>query len=155
MSVTFKAILLACLVLGLDQLSKFYVLDILQYQSIMRLNDFCNLLLVWNKGVTFGIFSDVKRITVILEVVTILITIGLFYWLIRSKNKTEQYALGMIIGGASGNIIDRLRFGAVIDFIDLHVGAYHWYVFNIADSAICLAVFLMLVLPYLNKEKKE
>ncbi len=155
MSVTFKAILLACLVLALDQLSKFYVLDILQYNSIIRLNEFCNLLLVWNRGVTFGIFSDVKRITLILEVVTILITIGLFYWLIRSKNKTEQYALGMIIGGASGNIIDRLRFGAVIDFIDLHVGAYHWYVFNIADSAICLAVFLMLVLPYLNKEKKE
>jgi signal peptidase II len=154
MAVKFKAILVALLVLMLDQLSKFYVLDILQYQSIIRINKFCNLFLVWNKGITFGILSDVAHVTEILEVVTILITGGLLYWLIRSKNKIEQYALGMVIGGAIGNIIDRLRFGAVIDFIDLHIGSYHWYVFNIADSAICLAVFLMVLLPYISKEKK-
>ena len=143
------------LVLVTDQLSKNYVLSIINdKQDIIHLAPFLNITLVWNKGVTFGMFSDVPYGKMIITLFNIILTMVLFIWMIRSSEKIEKYAIAMIIGGALGNIIDRVRFGAVVDFIDLYIYSYHWYVFNIADGAICLGVMILLYLNITSNNKK-
>ena len=89
-----------------------------------------------------------------LSAVAIVIVLMLLHWLKSEKNKLTQTALGLIIGGALGNVIDRLRFGAVFDFLDVHIGDAHWPAFNVADSCICVGaaiVILQAVIMKLNK----
>ena len=105
---------------------------------------FFNVVMVWNRGVTFGLLDDTPFwgqwafIGLSLAIVAILLL-----WLHRSKTRWQAAALGLIIGGALGNVIDRVHYGAVADFLDFHVGSYHWPAFNIADSAITLGVAMM------------
>ncbi|MBC7136816.1 MAG: signal peptidase II, partial [Oceanibaculum nanhaiense] len=80
----------------------------------------------------------------ILSLVAIIIAAGLFVWLRRARNPLLAVALGLVIGGALGNVIDRVRFGAVVDFLDFHISGYHWPAFNIADAAISLGVVMIL-----------
>jgi signal peptidase II len=142
-------ILILLIVLTLDQLSKIYVLKITDAseQTVIKLTSFLNIVLTWNRGVTFGMFNDLTYGKMIFTIFAIILTIILSIWMFKSKDKLEVSAIAMIIGGALGNIIDRIRFGAVVDFIDFYIYSYHWYVFNIADSAICLGVMILL---YIN-----
>jgi signal peptidase II len=101
-----------------------------------------NLTMVWNEGVSFGLLQNAGIWP--LTILAFTISAFLLSWLVKSTSKFEAISLGMIIGGAMGNVIDRFRFGAVADFFDVYVGTYHWPAFNIADAAITLGVVALL-----------
>lgn len=102
-----------------------------------------NLSMVWNQGVSFGLFQNAGIWPLV--ILAILVCGLLAYWILKTTSKLEAISLGIIIGGAIGNVIDRFRFGAVADFFDVYVGTYHWPAFNIADSAITIGVVLLLI----------
>lgn len=135
-----RGLIVAWLVFLLDQLSKFWMLDFLQAQPVpVALLPFFNLVIVWNKGVSFGMLGDAVPGVILALTLAILVIIGfVFLWLRKAALLGEQVALGAVLGGAFGNLLDRLRFGAVFDFLDFHLAGWHWPAFNIADSAICL-----------------
>ena len=108
----------------------------------MEVTSFFNLALVWNYGVSFGMFA-VLRQPLMLSGLSVAIICILLIWLTKNLSKLIAVALGLVIGGAIGNIVDRLRFGAVTDFLDFHIGTYHWPAFNIADSCIFIGVVLL------------
>ena len=106
---------------------------------------FFNLVLAHNRGVTFGLLaSDHPAGRWLLILLTGAVTAGLLVWLVRVQSRLQAAALGLVIGGALGNLVDRLRHGAVTDFLDFHVQGYHWPAFNLADSGIVLGVLLLL-----------
>jgi signal peptidase II len=132
----------------LDQLSKWFVLDKLgDGRGKIVLTPFLNIVLIWNKGVTFGILnrSDHRYMSYFLIAVAALILFLLGRWLVRTHSTPVAVALGAIMGGAIGNVIDRVRYGAVADFLDFYYRDYHWYAFNIADAAIVSGVALLLI----------
>lgn len=148
---------LAALVTLLDQFSKSWFLGVVRDQGpFIKVNSFLNLRFSLNKGVTFGMFNDFGAwMPYILVGVAVCIMLLLLRWL---KTATTLYAvlgLGFVMGGAMGNVIDRLRFGAVVDFIDIHYAGYHWYTFNVADSAIVLGVGLLLLENFLLSRKLQ
>ena len=111
-----------------------------------RSRHFFNLALTYNRGISFGLFNDGAGLNaLVFSVAAAAIVAVLVYWLRRAASPFLAIAIGLIIGGAVGNVIDRLRLGAVVDFLDFHVGAYHWPAFNLADSAICIGVAAMLL----------
>ncbi len=127
-------LVIALLVLALDQASKFWVLHglALAARGPLVLLPVLNFVLVWNRGVTFGMLNGLgawASPALILGALVIVAALGA--WLYRAENALTAGALGAIAGGALGNIIDRLRFGAVVDFIQAHIGRISWYVFNL------------------------
>jgi signal peptidase II len=107
---------------------------------------FFNLVLTYNRGISFGLFNTPGGMNVLLfPLLAAVIVIMLILWLRRVESPFLAVAIGLVIGGAVGNIIDRIRLGAVVDFLDFHVDAWHWPAFNVADSAICLGVAAMLL----------
>jgi len=105
-----------------------------------------NIVMVWNTGVSFGMFSNLgPYMPFILIAVAIFILGFLLFWLLQTHDPTQGICCAMIMGGAIGNIIDRARFGGVIDFIDLHALGYHWPAFNIADAAIVIGVGMLII----------
>jgi signal peptidase II len=123
--------------------------------QVIEIFPFFNLVMGWNYGVSFGMLNSAPEISTWLLpcVVTVIIT-GLLIWLFRIESLRQAIGLGFIIGGAIGNLIDRLHFGAVADFLDFHIWGYHWPAFNIADSAITIGA-LTLVLDTLNTREKK
>lgn len=105
---------------------------------------FFNIVEVWNRGVSFGMFNKLAHGQWILSALAIAITVALLRWLWLAKSRLHSLALGMIIGGAVGNTIDRLRHGAVADYLDFHAFGQHWPAFNVTDTAICIGVALLL-----------
>ncbi|MFQ5971377.1 MAG: signal peptidase II [Alphaproteobacteria bacterium] len=105
---------------------------------------FLNVVLFGNRGVSFGLFGGAQGQTV-LVVVALVIVAALVFWLWRVKLALLAAGIGLIVGGALGNVIDRLRFGAVVDFLDFHAFGLHWPAFNLADSAIVVGVALLLL----------
>jgi signal peptidase II len=100
----------------------------------------------WNRGITFGLFNhEAKWQSYVFVVAAVIILAFLFNWMMRAASLATTLGLAMVMGGAIGNMIDRLRFGAVADFIDFHIGAYHWYAFNAADSFIVCGVAVLLI----------
>ena len=107
---------------------------------------FFNIVLIHNRGMSFGLFNSGGGLNALLfSLVAAAIVAVLIYWLSRVESWLLAVAIGLVIGGAIGNVIDRLRFGGVVDFLDFHVGSWHWPAFNIADSAICVGVAVMLL----------
>jgi signal peptidase II len=133
----------AALVLAADQASKAWVLGGLDLagQGSLELLPVLSLTMVWNRGVTFGLLNGLGSFGAwALTAVALAVVAALLLWLRRAENRLVAASLGAIAGGAIGNVIDRLRFGAVVDFIHFHIGAWSWYVFNVADAAIVCAV---------------
>ena len=122
---------------------------------------FFNIVMVWNQGVSFGMFSNDSAMgPILLSGLSLVIAAIFLVWLFRSTSRLQSIAIALVISGAIGNVIDRMRFGAVIDFLDVHVMGYHWPAFNIADSAICIGVFLLIIYvfffePSMNNEGKD
>lgn len=138
-------LLIAFVSLLLDQFSKYLLLaHFPQAQSEITVTPFFSIVRVWNYGISFGMFAG-HRQPVILAGISAVIVLVLLVWLRRNRSRLVCVALGLIIGGASGNIMDRIRFGAVADFLDFHIGNYHWPAFNIADSSIFIGVVLLCV----------
>lgn len=136
-------VLVSSFVIAVDQFLKIMVLRLLVYgDSIPVIEGFFSLTLVFNTGAAFGILQGKKDLFLILPVLTIIFILILY---IRAKEKQKiAIPLGLLLGGTIGNFIDRLRFGYVVDFFDLFFRSWHWPAFNIADSCICLGVFLLL-----------
>ena len=131
----------------IDFSSKYFLVNYYDLESKGRvyLSPFLDFILVLNPGISFGIFSNGDNIQRwILSVLSILVIFYLFYWSTKSPSKLTKIALFVMIGGALGNVFDRLIYGKVIDFISLHVFDYYWYVFNIADIAIVLGGLMVL-----------
>ncbi len=142
----------------LDQLSKNWV--VISYgetsRFISEVFSFFNLVLVWNRGVSFGMFSNHPEwMPIILTLVALAITAVMLSWLWKAENKLSAISLGLVIGGALGNVIDRIRFGAVIDFLDFHFFGFHWPAFNIADAAIFIGVALLLFETIMEPKQRE
>jgi signal peptidase II len=138
----------AALVVVLDQLTKLWVVDALQQRGgrFFEVADFFTVVLVWNRGVSFGKFkNDAALNGVVFSLVAAAIVVALLIWLWRAADGLIVLATGLVIGGAVGNVADRLRLGAVVDFLDFHLGAWHWPAFNVADAAICVGVGLMVI----------
>jgi len=139
--------LLAALVLAADQGSKYAVLHPLHLQDgrLLEVLPVLNFVLVWNHGITFGMFAGTAS-KVFLAAGASIVVLALFAWLWRTQLWVVTIAVGGIVGGAIGNVLDRLRFGAVVDFIQVHIGwVYYPWVFNVGDSVIvCGVIALML-----------
>jgi signal peptidase II len=128
----------------IDQISKGALLKLMATSTgRIEVTSFFNLVMVWNKGVSFGMLqqADARHA---LMVFTGCVMAALLVWLSRATSKWQVIALGLVLGGAFGNLLDRVIYGAVADFFDIHFFAYHWPAFNIADAAICIGVALLL-----------
>ena len=133
----------ALLTLVADQASKWWMLDVLHLpeRGTVPLLPVLSLTMVWNQGVTFGLFHQEGAAGPwILAAVALAVVVALGFWLRRAETRLVACALGAIAGGAIGNVLDRVRFGAVVDFIHAHAGGWSWYVFNVADAAIVCGV---------------
>lgn len=132
----------------------FFITDREEFRTI-ALTPWFNLVMVWNQGVSFGLFdSGAPGMALVLIGVSGTVALCLTVWLSLCANPFTAVALSFIIGGAFGNMLDRMRFLAVADFIDLHIGSYHWPAFNLADSAIVLGA-LMLAFDTLFPPKRK
>ena len=139
----------AAVVVILDQLSKAAVLAFFAARGLgdrESVTSFFNLALTYNRGISFGLFNGGAGLNaLVFSLAAAAIVAVLLYWLSRVVSPFLAVAIGLIIGGAIGNVIDRLRLGAVVDLLDFHVGYLHWPAFNLADSAICIGVAAMLL----------
>jgi signal peptidase II len=144
-----RGLAVAAAAIALDQASKGMVLSIFNESGCAPhravVNRFLELVLTCNSGVSFGLFNRTGVNALIFSLAAALIVIVLVFWLSRVRTTFLAVSIGLIIGGAVGNVVDRLRFGAVIDFLYFHAGSWYWPAFNLADSAICLGVAAMLV----------
>ena len=134
-------------VLAADQASKYAVLHPLGLTDghFLVLLPVLNFVLVWNHGVTFGMFQNAGGLGFIaLAGVALAVITALIVWLWNTRYLTTTLAIGAITGGATGNVLDRLRYGAVVDFIQAHIGPYSWYVFNVGDAAIVCGVGVLM-----------
>jgi signal peptidase II len=148
----YKGVFVAFLILVLDQLTKAWILSHFQKKGkIISLTPFFDLVLVWNRGVSFGFLNSLSfDASYLLTGFAVIISLLLGIWLWRNKSPLLCYGLGLILGGALGNALDRLRYSAVVDFLYFHVGKYSFPSFNIADSAITIGVMLILLEGFLN-----
>ena len=143
------------LVIALDQWSKLELVSYAKTEALPKnITSFFNLVYVQNRGISFGLFGHMQDfVPLILTVCNSIIVLILASWLFKTKERYTPLAISLIIGGAIGNIIDRIRIGAVTDFLDFYIRSYHWPAFNVADSAIFIGVVILLLLSIVTKDK--
>ena len=152
--------LVAALVFAADQLTKWLMIGPLQLESVgqIALLPIFNLTWTENNGISLGLLNaSTETGRWLLVGMTVAIAIGVAVWIVREKQRGDLIALGMILGGALGNILDRVRFGYVVDFADLHFGTVRpFLIFNVADAAISIGVVILLLRAFLqSKERPE
>ena len=137
----------AAVLLVADQITKWVIREVvMQPPRVIEVTPFFNLVMVWNRGVSFGLFAhEAETVRWVLTGVALGITALMLAWLKRAERGFVALALGLVIGGAVGNVVDRLHLGAVADFLDFHLMGYHWPAFNIADAGITVGVALLIV----------
>ena len=148
---------LVLLIFLFDRLSKIYVIDLNNkfLGSEIFSSKFLNITLIWNEGIAFGFFSfDEKYYYNILTLIISLIIIGILIFTLKS-NGIQKYALLMILGGALGNLFDRIFYRAVPDFFDFHIGDFHWFIFNVADIFITIGVIFMILIELISTNKEK
>lgn len=147
------AALLAILSLAIDQLTKYFAVKFfVENITTIEITEFFNLVLVYNKGISFGLFNNINYGNYIFTFLSFSIIVWLLKWIKNSVIVSESVALGLIVGGAVGNVLDRLFRPGVVDFIQLHYNSYYWPNFNVADSAIFLGVMVLIILNFNLKE---
>ena len=145
----------ALIIVALDQLTKAIVLGAFETGQAVAVTPFFNLVLVWNRGVSFGMLDSGGAFAPwLLSGLALAVVIGLVAWLRRADQWLTALGLGLVIGGALGNVIDRIRFGAVVDFLDFHLAGYHWPAFNVADAGICVGAALMIADGLLTRQSQ-
>ena len=149
---------IALVVFALDQLTKWFVAGPLELQNVGQivLLPIFNLSWTENYGISLGLLNAKTEVgRWMLVAVTGAIAIGVAIWIGREKQRGDQLALGMVLGGAVGNILDRVRFGYVVDFADLHFGGFRpFLVFNVADAAISIGVVILLLRAFLIRDER-
>ena len=138
-----------------DRISKIYViyLDNKLFGSEIFSSNFLNIYLIWNEGIAFGLFSFNEKIFYNILTIMILIIILIIFIMTIKSDGFKKYSLLMILGGALGNVFDRLYYKAVPDFIDFHIGNFHWFIFNVADIFITIGIFFMLIIELFDKNQ--
>ena len=156
-SAVFLGLGIALAVVVADQLSKYYILhEFLGQAAYVSVCPYFNIVRAWNTGVSFSMLNDYGHLGVwILSGLAIIIILMLFHWLRNEINRLTQAALGLIMGGAAGNVIDRIMSGAVFDFLDFHIEDWHWPAFNLADSCICIGAAVVIIQAAQFKLKRE
>ena len=131
----------------LDRISKLWIISIFNLENNLeiKISSFINLNLIWNKGIAFGLFSYGEKFEYNLLTGLIIMIIAIVFWMIIKTKGFEKYGFLMILGGALGNIFDRLYYSAVPDFIDIYYKNFHWFVFNVADIFITVGVLMLII----------
>ena len=154
---TFK-ILTIVIIFFLDRISKIYILDFFEKNQIQEIAifNFLNFYLIWNEGIAFGLLNfDSEKFYNIVTIIIILISLIVLFYALKIKNYSG-YFFSLIFGGALGNLYDRIYFSAVPDFIDLHIGNYHWFIFNVADIFISVGIICLIFDElFFNKTNNE
>ena len=146
-------------IFALDRISKLYVIyeSKKMYMTELYESKYLNITLIWNEGIAFGLFSfDQNNLYNLLTLIIALITIVILIMIINSQG-FKKYALLMILGGALGNLFDRIIYKAVPDFIDFHIAEFHWFIFNVADIFITTGIIFMVIfeLNFNNQQNNE
>ena len=150
-----KKIIIIFTIFFFDRITKIYLLNLQENGTDIDfyINPFLNFYLVWNTGIGFGLASLESGIYYhVLTFIIAIINIGLIYFLIKSKGIYE-YLIAIVVGGSLGNLFDRVYYYAVPDFIDLHLGNYHWFIFNVADIFISVGIIGLIFVELIKKEK--
>ena len=138
-----------------DRFSKLYIINLEEkaLSSTIYSSKFFDITLLWNQGIAFGLFSfDDKNIYNVISILILIIILILIFMTIKTDG-FKKYSLLMILGGALGNFFDRIVYKAVPDFIDFHIGNFHWFIFNVADIFITIGVSFMILFEFLNFDK--
>ena len=142
--------LIVGIIFTLDRITKIYIIN--NTENIKYINDYLNLELIWNTGIGFGLLSlNAGMLYNIISLIILIIVFLLIYLIIKS-DKSESIFYSMLIGGAIGNLHDRITYFAVPDFIDVHFRGYHWFTFNVADIFITLGIILLLLKDLIFKK---
>ena len=138
-----------------DQISKYWVReDLLGGHGMIMVNDYFNIVTAWNTGVSFSMFNNFGIWGIVgLSLLALAIVGYLLWWMKHETSPLLQIALGLIVGGALGHVVDRVVLGAVFDFLDFHIGGSHWPAFNAADSFICIGAGLIIVESIMTRLK--
>jgi signal peptidase II len=155
-----RGLVLAILVAMVDQVAKSWLLDRMAHlprgQTAITVTSFFNIVLAWNRGVSFGLFNNAEALNgFIFSIIAAAVVSALILWLIRAHGDLIAVAIGFVIGGAVGNVIDRMQRGAVVDFLDFHLSDVHFWAFNLADAAITIGVALMLIDSLLGRREQH
>ena len=145
------------LIFLLDRISKIYVIDLDKkfLGTEMFSSKFLNVSLTWNEGIAFGLFSfGEKTLYNILTILILVIILAIGFMIIKSKG-FKKYSLLMILAGGLGNVFDRIFYKAVPDFIDFHVGNFHWFIFNVADIFITVGIIFLIILEFTDNNKES
>lgn len=140
-----------------DRASKIYILRIAEVESVVDIyvNPYLNFYLIWNKGIAFGLFSfNESLIYNSVSLIIGLIIIAILILIIKSED-IKKYAFLLVLGGALGNLYDRIYYSAVPDFIDFHIREIHWFIFNVADIFITLGVIFLILLELFDKKDRN
>ena len=132
----------------LDQATKWLILVVaaMEPHEVIPITGFFNLVLTWNRGISFGLFNNDSGFSAwVLSIIALIIVGVLLNWLRKAENKKVAVSIGLIIGGALGNVIDRVLHVGVVDFLDVHISGYHWPAFNGADSFITIGAIILVV----------
>ena len=151
-----KKIIIILLIFGIDRISKIYLINLQSAGTEIDfyIFSFLNFYLVWNTGIGFGLIAMDSNIYYhILTAIIVFVNIVLIYLLFRFKD-INGYLLSIIIGGSLGNLFDRIYYYAVPDFIDLHLGSYHWFIFNVADIFITTGIIGLILIELFKKKGK-
>ena len=149
------SIIFVTLIFGLDRISKIYVISLSNKALVSELfsSKFLNINLIWNEGIAFGLFSfDQYYLYNFLTLIILIVILIVVIMIIKNKG-LKKFSLLMIFGGAIGNLYDRIFFKAVPDFIDFHIGEFHWFVFNLADIFITIGVIFMILMELIDNNK--
>ena len=141
------------LILFFDQLSKIFIINYFQTNnSIIYLTSFLNFELIWNEGIAFGLLSfENSKVYNFISIIILLVSLIILFVIYKTKNFTV-YFYSMIVGGALGNLLDRVRYSSVPDFIDFHIGEFHWFIFNIADIFISIGVICLIMVEIFGQK---
>ena len=145
--------ILILIIFFLDRISKLFVIhqDKLNFNSEIYSSKFLNIHLIWNEGIAFGLFSFNEDYLYNLLTFLIFTVIIFIIFMIWKSDPLKKYALSLVLGGALGNFFDRLIYKAVPDFIDFHVGNFHWFIFNVSDIFITIGIILMIIIEIIKK----
>ena len=142
----------------LDRISKIYILKIAEFESSVDiyLTPYLNFYLIWNKGIAFGLFSFNESLIYNLITLVILVIILIIVTMIVKSSGFKKYSLMLVMGGALGNLFDRIYYSAVPDFIDFHINGYHWFIFNVADIFVTIGILCLIFDEmFINSKKNE
>ena len=150
-------LILVIVIFILDRLSKIYVISMSNENSVSHIfsSKYLNISLIWNEGIAFGLFSFEEKSLYNFLTVIILAVILLILIMIINSNGIKKYLLIMIFSGAIGNLFDRIFYKAVPDFIDCHIGEFHWFIFNVADIFISVGIIFMILFELIDNNKTD